>query len=183
MRVARRWGVILGAGYRECRPSFPVVRWPILAAGSTTCSISFTIRPRCSWRSAGSRGTAAGTLPAWTGLDRRRRGADGRRSRVPGRPAGTGQGWNVSPVAGALTVDPEGPWLGKTEKSRHSDHRRSGGPGRVEAGAGTDLRGRLLPGLLRVPAEPAGPRRDRRDPAVRHPRLPLGAGRRYRGVL
>src|SRR3954469_6285848 len=116
-------------------------------------------------------------------LDRRRGGTDGRRSRVPGRPAGTGQGRHVPPVAGASTVDPEGPWLGKTQTSGDSEHRRSGGPGRVEAGAGTDLRGRLLPGLLRVPAEPAGPRRDRRDPAVRHPRLPVGAGRRYRGVF
>ncbi len=32
---------------------------------------------------------------------------------------------------------------------------------RVEAGAGTDLRGRLHAGLLRVPAEAAGSRRDR----------------------
>jgi len=36
---------------------------------------------------------------------------------------------------------------------------------------------------LMGPAEPAGSRRDRRDTAVRRPRLPLGDGRRYRGVL
>ena len=66
---------------------------------------------------------------------------------------------------------------GKLRKSGYSDRGRSGGPGGVEAGAGTDLRGRLPAGLLRVPTEPAGPRRDRRDPPVRHPGLPVGAGR------
>ena len=39
-----RWG--RGGGYRRCRPSFTVGRWPILAAGSTTCSTSCTTRPR-----------------------------------------------------------------------------------------------------------------------------------------
>ena len=34
----------------------------------------------------------------------------------------------------------------------------------------------LRAGLLRVPAEAASARRDRRDPPVRHPGLPLGAG-------
>ena len=38
-------------------------------------------------------------------------------------------------------------------------------------------------GLLRVPAQAACPGRDRRDPLVRHPRLPLGAGRGHRGGL
>jgi RNA-directed DNA polymerase len=56
-------------------------------------------------------------------------------------------------------------------------------PGGVEAGAGTDLRGRLRAGLLRVPARAARTRRDRRDPPVRHQGLPLGAGRGHRGVL
>ncbi len=41
----------------------------------------------------------------------------------------------------------------------------------------------LRAGLLRVPAEAARPGRDRRDPLLRHPRLPLGAGRGYRGGL
>ena len=41
----------------------------------------------------------------------------------------------------------------------------------------------LPAGLLRVPAQAAGARRDRRDPALRHQGLPVGAGRRHRGVL
>ena len=39
-----RWG--RGGGYRRCRPSFTVGRWPILAAGSMTCSTSCTTRRR-----------------------------------------------------------------------------------------------------------------------------------------
>ena len=38
-------------------------------------------------------------------------------------------------------------------------------------------------GLLRVPARAARTRRDRRDPPLRRPGLPLGAGCGYRGVL
>ena len=66
---------------------------------------------------------------------------------------------------------------GKVRKLGIPDHRGPGGPGGAEARAGTDLRGRLPAGLLRVPAEAAGARRDRRDPAVRHQGLPVGAGR------
>ncbi len=36
-------------------------------------------------------------------------------------------------------------------------HRRPGGPGFLEAGAGADLRGGLPPVLLRVPPRPSGP--------------------------
>ena len=39
------------------------------------------------------------------------------------------------------------------------------------------------PCLLRVPADAAGARRDRRDPPLRHPGVPLGAGRGHRGGL
>jgi len=42
---------------------------------------------------------------------------------------------------------------------------------------------RLHAGLVRVPADAAGTRRDRRDPHVRHQGLPLGVGRGHRGVL
>src|ERR671912_50819 len=51
---------------------------------------------------------------------------------------------------------------------------KPGGPGRAEAGAGTDLRGRLPAGLLWVSAQAASTGRDRRDPHVRLPGLPLG---------
>jgi RNA-directed DNA polymerase len=57
------------------------------------------------------------------------------------------------------------------------------GPGRAEARAGAHLRGGLRARLLRVPADAAGARRDRRDPPLRHLRIPLGAGRGYRGGL
>ena len=72
---------------------------------------------------------------------------------------------------------------GKVRKLGIPDGGRPGRPGGAEAGAGTDLRGRLRAGLLRVPARAAGPRRDRRDPPLRHPGLPVGAGRGHRGVL
>ena len=67
--------------------------------------------------------------------------------------------------------------------ARDSDGRGPGRPGGAETGAGTDLRGRLRAGLLWVPARAARTRRDRRDPPLRHPGLPVGAGRGYRGVL
>jgi voltage-gated potassium channel len=54
---------------------------------------------------------------------------------------------------------------------------------RAEAGAVTGLRGGLWACLVRVPADKAGARRDRRDSSVRHPRLPLGAVRGHRGGL
>jgi len=38
-----RW--VRGDGYRRCRPTFTVGRWPILVAGSTTCSP--TLGPGC----------------------------------------------------------------------------------------------------------------------------------------
>ena len=72
---------------------------------------------------------------------------------------------------------------GKVRRLGIPDGGRPGRPGGAETGAGTDLRGRLRAGLLRVPARAARTRRDRRDPPVRHPGLPLGAGRGYRGVL
>ena len=102
---------------------------------------------------------------------------------VPGRPAGRRQGRLVPAAAGAGTQDPQAGRVGEGPQARHSDGRGPGRPGGAEAGAGTDLRGRLRAGLLRVPAQAAGPRRDRRDPPLRHPRLPLGAGRGHRGVF
>jgi len=89
----------------------------------------------------------------------------------------------VSSSAGAGAQDPQARWVGKGPQVRHSRDRRPGSPGCAEAGAGADLRGRLRAGLLRYPAQATGPRRDRRDPPLRHPRLPVGAGRGYRGVL
>jgi RNA-directed DNA polymerase len=41
----------------------------------------------------------------------------------------------------------------------------------------THFRGGLLARLLRVPADAAGARRDRRDPVLRHQEIPVGAGR------
>ena len=56
--------------------------------------------------------------------------------------------------------------------------------GGAEAGAGADLRGGLPAVLLRVPPEPAGAGRDRRDPPLHGThRLRVGAGGRHRGVL
>ena len=42
-----------GCGYRGCRSSFTVGRWPIPVAGSMICSISCTTGRRCRWRSTG----------------------------------------------------------------------------------------------------------------------------------
>ena len=106
-----------------------------------------------------------------------------RGARVPGRSSVHGEGRDVSAPAGAGAEDPQARWVGKAAQARHSRHRRPGGPGGAEAGAGTDLRGRLRTGLLRVPAQAAGPGRDRRDPPLRHPGLSVGAGRGHRGVL
>ena len=78
------------------------------------------------------------------------------------------QGRVVPSGAGAATEDPQTRRVGETAQSGDPDDHRPGGPGRAEAGAGTHLRGRLPAGLLRVPAQPAGPRRDRRDPPLRH---------------
>ena len=46
---------------------------------------------------------------------------------------------------------------------------RPGGPGRLQGGAGTHLRGGLPAVLVRVPPEPARPGRDRRDPPFHLP--------------
>ena len=79
--------------------------------------------------------------------------------------------------------DPQAGRVGEAEETRHSRRGRQGGPGRAEARAGTHLRGGLRARLLRVPAGAAGARRDRRDSPVRHPRVPVGAGRGHRGGL
>ena len=89
----------------------------------------------------------------------------------------------VPTSAGAGTQDPQAGRVGEGAAPRDSDGGRPGRPGGVETGAGTDLRGRLRAGLLRVPARAARTRRDRRDPPVRHQGLPMGAGRGHRGVL
>ena len=90
------WG--RAGGYRRCRPNFTVGRRPIPAAGSTTCSTSCTTRPRCWWRSTGSRATPGPGHPGVDGLtvadvEERRRGA-----RVPGRPTCPAEGGHVSAV-------------------------------------------------------------------------------------
>ena len=61
------------------------------------------------------------------------------------------------PFAGAGANDSQAGRVGQGPSPRDS---RGGGPGRpggAEAGAGTDLRGRLRAGLLRVPASAASP--------------------------
>jgi hypothetical protein len=73
--------------------------------------------------------------------------------------------------------------VGEAAKARHPRRGRQGGPGRAEARAGTHLRGGLRAGLLRVPATAAGARRYRRDPPLRHQRIPVGAGCGHRGGL
>jgi hypothetical protein len=72
---------------------------------------------------------------------------------------------------------------GKLRKLGIPLHRGQGRPGGAEAGPGAHLRGGFPAVLVRVPAQAARPRRDRRDPPLRHPRLPLGAGRGHRGGL
>src|SRR5215217_1178020 len=67
----------------------------------------------------------------------------------------------IPAAAGARTQDPQTGWVGQGPSPRHSDGDRPGGAGCVEAGAGTDLRGRLRAGLLRVPAGAARTRCDR----------------------
>jgi len=85
------------------------------------------------------------------------------------------------PVRERIIPKPGG--SGKARRLFDTDGGRPGGSGRAQVGAGTDLRGRLRAGLVRVPAQPAGAGRDRRDPLLRHPRLPMGAGCGHRGAL
>jgi len=87
----------------------------------------------------------------------RRRRATCWRSRVSGRPVCPVQGGHVPAVAGEGTEDPQAGRVGKGQKPRYSYRGRPGRAGRVEAGAGTDLRSRLRAGLLCVPATTACP--------------------------
>ena len=96
---------------------------------------------------------------------------------VLGRSARAGEDGPVPSDAGPGTHDPQARRGREDAQARHPHRRRPGGAGGAEAGAGTDLRGRLRAGLLRVPAPAAGARRDRGDSSVRHPGLSVGAGR------
>jgi len=60
---------------------------------------------------------------------------------------------------------------GKLRRLGIGHHRRPGGPGFLEAGAGADLRGGLPPVLLRVPPEPSRSRRGGRGTLLGVPLL------------
>ena len=89
----------------------------------------------------------------------------------------------VCAAAGAGAQDSQAGRVGEGAQARHPRPGGQGRPGRAEARARARLRGGLRAGLLRVPARAQSARRDRRDPQVRHPRLPVGAGRGRRGGL
>src|SRR5690349_20054851 len=76
---------------------------------------------------------------------------------------------------------------GRREATQLGDpHRgRPGGPGRLQGGAGTGLRGGLPTVLVRVSPEPARPGRDRRDSPLHLPagQLSLCVGGRHRRVF
>ena len=119
---------------------------------------------------------------------RSRRGRPPRRAgaahaRRPVRSAPKGEVRAVHARAGAPQADPQGGRQGPQPGDPHH-----GGPDRsgvAETGAGADLRSRLPPVLVRVPAQKTGAGRDRRDTQVHLAARGLRVGFRggHRGVL
>ena len=68
-------------------------------------------------------------------------------------------------------------------EARDPHGRRPGRPGGAEAGAGTDLRGRLRAGSVTGSGPGGAPTTRSRRSATTAPRLSVGARRRHRGVL
>ena len=86
-------------------------------------------------------------------------------------------------AAGTGTEDPQAGRVGEGPQAGHCHGCGPGRPGGAETGPGTDLRGGFPAVLVWVQAQAAGTRRDRRDSPLRHPGLPVGAGRGRRGGL
>jgi hypothetical protein len=148
--------------------------------GSMICS-TLSVTRRCCWLGGvGCGATRAPARPGWTA--RRPTTSSGSGARTPSRrAAGRSEGPEVCASARAGADDPQA--RRQQAPAWHPDRAGPGGASRPEAGAGADPGGGLPTLFLWVP--PRAPRAGchRRGPPVHQPRLRVGAGGRYHGVL